>query len=58
LRREQGEFRADTPVGTLVRLTVATMDGLQQQWLATNASFDMAEEFRHYVESQKDIWNA
>jgi len=35
LRREQGEFRADTPVGTLVRLTVAT-----------NASFAMAEEFR------------
>ena len=34
------------------------MDGLQQQWLATNASFDMAEEFRHYVESQKNIWKA
>jgi AcrR family transcriptional regulator len=56
--REQGEFRADTPVDTLVRLTVATMDGLQQQWLATSAGFDMAEEFRRYVESQKHTWKA
>lgn len=56
--RDQGEFRADTPVGTLVRLTIATMDGLQQQWLATNSAFDMAEEFRRYVESQKNTWKA
>ncbi|WP_439657726.1 TetR/AcrR family transcriptional regulator [Lentzea sp. HUAS TT2] len=56
--RERGECRSDTPVDTLVRLTIATMDGLQQQWLATGAGFDMAEEFRRYVESQKRTWKA
>jgi AcrR family transcriptional regulator len=54
--RDQGEFRPDTPVEALVRLTIATMDGLQQQWLATDQGFDMAEEFRRYVESQKQAW--
>ena len=54
--RDQGEFRPDTPVDALVRLTIATMDGLQQQWLATGQGFDMAEEFRRYVESQKQAW--
>ena len=56
--RAQGEFRPDTPVDTLVRLTIATMDGLQQQWLATGEGFDMAEEFRRYVESQQRTWKA
>lgn len=51
-----GEFRPDTPVGNLVRLTIATLDGLQQQWLATSQGFDMAEDFRRYVESQKQAW--
>ncbi|GLY49903.1 hypothetical protein Lesp01_35590 [Lentzea sp. NBRC 102530] len=56
--RERGGCRSDTPVDTLVRLTIATMEGLQQQWLATSAGFDMAEEFRRYVESQKRTWKA
>jgi AcrR family transcriptional regulator len=53
--RTQGEFHPDTPVTTLVRLTIATMDGLQQQWLAAQ-DFDMTEEFRHYIDSQKQTW--
>lgn len=54
--RGHGEFRPDTPVATLVRLTIAAMDGLQQQWLATGHGFDMAEEFRRFVEGQKQTW--
>jgi hypothetical protein len=46
--REQREFRPDTPVDPLVRLAIATMDGLQQQWLATGEGFDMAEAFRRW----------
>ncbi|REH46257.1 hypothetical protein BCF44_107390 [Kutzneria buriramensis] len=34
------------------------MDGLQQQRRATSAGFDMAEEFRRYVESPKHTWKA
>jgi hypothetical protein len=34
------------------------MDGLQQQWLATGEGFDMAEEFRRYVESRQRTWKA
>ena len=56
--RDHGEFRQDTSVATLVRLTIATMDGLQQQWLATEQGFDMAEEFRRYVDSQKQAWKS
>lgn len=54
--RERGEFRPDTPVTTLIRLTIATLDGLQQQWLAADQDFDMAEEFRHFVDGQKQAW--
>lgn len=54
--RERGEFRADTPDATLVRTTIAVMDGLQQQWLVSDCGFDMAEEFRSFVEAQKSTW--
>jgi AcrR family transcriptional regulator len=54
--RQHGELRADTPVASLVRQTVATVDGLQVQWLAGGQDFDMAEELRRFVEGQKQLW--
>lgn len=56
--QREGEFRADTPVSALVRYTVAVMDGLQAQWLASGHGFDMAAEFRSFVEAQKQAWKA
>jgi AcrR family transcriptional regulator len=56
--RDHGELRPDTPVATLVRLTIAAMDGLQQQWLAAGQGFDMAEEFRRFVEVQRRAWKS
>jgi AcrR family transcriptional regulator len=56
--REHGEFRTDIPVGSMVRLTIAVMDGLQQQWLASGQGFDMAEEFHRFIEAQKQTWKS
>ena len=55
--RERGEMCPDTPVDQLVRLTIAAMDGLQLQWLVSDRKIDMVEEFRHYVEHQKNTWS-
>jgi AcrR family transcriptional regulator len=55
---QRGEFRPDTPVATLVRLTIATLDGLQLQWLACGQAFDMPEEFRRFVDGQKRAWKS
>lgn len=56
--RRAGEFRAETPTAVLVRQTVAMMDGLQQQWLAGGTAFDMAADFRTFVEAQKQRWGS
>lgn len=49
-------MQPDMPPATVAHLTLAIMDGLQLQWLASEGSLDMAGEFEAYVEHLKRTW--
>ncbi|MFD9698810.1 TetR/AcrR family transcriptional regulator [Lentzea sp. NPDC059081] len=53
---ERGEFAADAPVGSIVRTTVAVIDGLQQQWLLQPEEVAMAREFEIFVSTLRARW--
>ncbi len=54
---ERGEFAADAPVTTIVRTTVAVMDGLQQQWLLQPEEMSMVAEFDAFVATLRARWS-
>ena len=49
-------MRPDIPAATVAHLTLAIMDGLQLQWLASEGALDMAGDFEAYVEQLKRTW--
>ena len=51
-----GTVRPDIPAATVAHLTIAIMDGLQLQWLASGGSHDMAGEFESDVDHLKGAW--
>lgn len=51
-----GTMHPDIPAATIAHLTLAIMDGLQLQWLASEGSLDMAGEFEAYLEHLKISW--
>ncbi|ANZ40049.1 TetR family transcriptional regulator [Lentzea guizhouensis] len=54
--KAHGEFVADAPVGTIVRTTIAVMDGLQQQWLLQPEEVSMVAEFEAFVATLRARW--
>ena len=52
----EGTMHPDMPAATVAHLTLAIMDGLQLQWLASEGSLDMAGDFEAYVEHLKLTW--
>lgn len=54
--QEQGEIAADAPVGTLVRTTIAVIDGLQQQWLLQPDEVSMTAEFEAFAAILRARW--
>ncbi|WP_439656867.1 TetR/AcrR family transcriptional regulator [Lentzea sp. HUAS TT2] len=54
--QEQGEIAADAPVGTLVRTTIAVIDGLQQQWLLQPDEVSMTAEFEAFAAVLRARW--
>ncbi|WP_434443054.1 TetR/AcrR family transcriptional regulator [Lentzea sp. E54] len=54
--QERGEIAADAPVGTVVRTTIAVIDGLQQQWLLQPDDVSMTEEFEAFVSTLRARW--
>lgn len=50
-----GQIRPDAPVQQISRLTAATIDGLQVQWL-NDASLDMAQDFQFFVDALRLRW--
>lgn len=52
----RGEIRQDTPVDTLVRVTIAVLDGLQQQWLLARENMSMVAEFATFVAGLRAQW--
>ncbi|MFI9781660.1 TetR/AcrR family transcriptional regulator [Streptomyces sp. NPDC051956] len=55
--QNSGEIHPDAPVTALVRLTVAVLDGLQQQWLLDPDSIDMVGEFTTFVAGLRAQWH-
>ncbi|MFE6611656.1 TetR/AcrR family transcriptional regulator [Amycolatopsis sp. NPDC057786] len=55
--QNSGEIRADAPVATLVRTTIAVLDGLQQQWMLDPETVSMTEEFGAFVDAVKHRWS-
>jgi AcrR family transcriptional regulator len=51
-----GTMQPDMPAATVAHLTLAIMDGLQLQWLASEGSSDMAGDFEVYVDHLKLTW--
>ncbi|HEX3786804.1 MAG TPA: TetR family transcriptional regulator [Pseudonocardiaceae bacterium] len=56
--QDRGEIRLDAPVDTLVRTTVAVLDGLQQQWLLEPDQLSMVAEFAAFVAGLRRQWAA
>jgi len=57
---EDGRLSADAPVDSLVRCLVATMDGLQMQWLS-DPDYDgaaMADDFGALIRTIRERWEA
>ena len=50
-----GELAPDAPVDTLCRLVIATMDGLQTQWL-TGTAAGMADDLACLVDALRHRW--
>ncbi|MGW6929330.1 TetR/AcrR family transcriptional regulator [Lentzea sp. NPDC054927] len=55
--KDRGEIAADAPVGTVVRTTVAVIDGLQQQWLLQPGEVSMAAEFEAFAGTLRARWS-
>jgi AcrR family transcriptional regulator len=53
---ERGTMSPTMPAVTIAHLTLAIMDGLQLQWLASEGTLDMAGEFESYVDQLKLTW--
>ncbi|NKE59531.1 TetR/AcrR family transcriptional regulator [Lentzea sp. PSKA42] len=56
--KERGEFLADAPVDTIVRTTIAVIDGLQQQWLLQPDEVSMTAEFEAFTETVRARWGS
>ncbi|MFS8097645.1 TetR/AcrR family transcriptional regulator [Lentzea alba] len=54
--QERGEISEDAPVGTIVRTTIAVIDGLQQQWLLEPENVSMAAEFEAFTDTLRARW--
>jgi AcrR family transcriptional regulator len=54
--QRSGEIRPDAPVESLVRTTIAVMDGLQQQWLLKPDEVSMAADFATFVVGLRAQW--
>lgn len=54
---ERGEFAADAPVTSIMRTTIAVIDGLQQQWLLQPGEVSMAAEFEAFVATLRVRWS-
>lgn len=52
----RGEIAEDAPVGSLVRLTIAVVDGVQQQWLLHPDEMSMAAEFEAFTATLRARW--
>ncbi|WP_086666072.1 TetR/AcrR family transcriptional regulator [Lentzea kentuckyensis] len=55
--QERGEIAAEAPVDTLVRTTIAVIDGLQQQWLLQPDEVAMAAEFEAFADTLRARWS-
>ena len=55
---QAGTMSPAMPAATIAHLTLAIMDGLQLQWLASEGALDMAGEFEAYVDQLKLTWAA
>ncbi|MDH6624100.1 AcrR family transcriptional regulator [Streptomyces sp. LBL] len=55
--QDRGEIHPAAPVASLVHLTVAVLDGLQQQWLLDPGGFDMVGEFTTFVSGLHAQWD-
>lgn len=55
--QERGEIAANAPVGTIVRTTIAVIDGLQQQWLLEPGEVAMAAEFEAFADTLRARWS-
>ena len=55
--QERGEIAAEAPVETLVRTTIAVIDGLQQQWLLQPEEVAMAAEFEAFTDILRSRWS-
>lgn len=53
----RGEIHPDAPVAVLVRLTIAALDGLQQQWLLDTGGTDMVADFTTFVSGLRAQWD-
>jgi AcrR family transcriptional regulator len=54
--QERGEIAADAPVGSVVRTTIAVIDGLQQQWLLQPDEVSMTAEFEEFTRTLRARW--
>ncbi|MFD4639831.1 TetR/AcrR family transcriptional regulator [Lentzea sp. NPDC058436] len=54
--QEQGEIAEDAPVGSIVRTTIAVIDGLQQQWLLHPDEMSMTAEFEGFAATLRARW--
>lgn len=55
--QRHGEIHPDAPAGALVRLTIAVLDGLQQQWLLDAESINMVADFTSFVVGLRTQWD-
>ncbi len=55
--QKRGEIADGAPVGTIVRTTIAVIDGLQQQWLLEPDEVSMAAEFETFVATLRLRWS-
>ncbi|MGW6442945.1 TetR/AcrR family transcriptional regulator [Lentzea sp. NPDC055074] len=54
--QERGEIAGDAPVDSVVRTTIAVIDGLQQQWLLQPDAVSMTAEFEVYAQVLRARW--
>ena len=54
--QKTGEIAADAPVGSIVRTTIAVIDGLQQQWLLQPDEVSMTAEFEAFAGTLRARW--
>lgn len=54
--QEQGEIASEAPVDSVVRTTIAVVDGLQQQWLLQPDEVSMTAEFEVFAQVLRARW--